>query len=146
MAAGHRRAGVDEEGDGEVLLLDEQLDEQPLEPGVDVPVELAQVVAEGVVAVVGELHGLAPLDAPAAALEAAPDGRADEQQEALELAQEPLVEHGRVELGGRKTWRVGRRSGTAAGRCVAHGLGAGPAIRRSPAGPRRGSCGRPPRS
>ena len=51
----HRRRRVDEQRDGDVLLLDEELDEQPLEAGVDVPVELAQVVAERVVAVVGEL-------------------------------------------------------------------------------------------
>ena len=94
----HRRRRVDEERDRDVLLLDEQLDEQPLEPGVDVPVELAQVVAQGVVAVVGELDRLAALDAPPAALQAAPDRRAHQQQQALELAQERLVEDGRVDL------------------------------------------------
>ena len=117
MAAGHRGAGVDEERDREVLLLDEELDEEALEPGVDVPVELAQVVAEGVVAVVGELHGLAPLDAPPAALQAAPHRRPDEQQQALELAQERLVEHGRVELGGQEDLRApGARRPRPAGR------------------------------
>ena len=70
---GVRRRCVDEERDGDVLLLDEQLDEQLLESGVDVPVELAEVVAQGVVAVIGELDRLAALDAPAATLEAASD-------------------------------------------------------------------------
>ena len=45
-AVGHRGRPVDEERDREVLLLDEELHEQLLEAGVDVPVELAQVVAE----------------------------------------------------------------------------------------------------
>ena len=45
-SGGHRRRGVDQQGDRDVLLLDEQLDEQAFEPGVDVPVELAQVVAQ----------------------------------------------------------------------------------------------------
>ena len=83
--------------DGDVLLLHEQLDEQLLEAGVDVPVERAQVVAQGVVAVVGELHRLAALDAPADALEAAPDGRPGDQHQPLQLAQERLVEDGRVD-------------------------------------------------
>jgi hypothetical protein len=50
--------------DGDVLLLDEQLDEELLEAGVDVPVERAQVVADGVVAVVGELDGRPAWRAP----------------------------------------------------------------------------------
>ena len=98
-AGRHRRAGIDDQADGDVLLLDEQLHEQLLEAGIDVPVELAQVVAQDVVAVVRELDRTASLDAPPAALEAAPDGLVEEQLEALELAQERLVEDGRVELG-----------------------------------------------
>ena len=97
-AAGHRGRGIDEQRDRDVLFLDEELDEQLLEAGVDVPVELAQVVAERVVAVVGELDRLAALDAPAAALEPAADGRAHQQEQALELAQERLVEDRRVDL------------------------------------------------
>ena len=98
MARGHRRRRVDEKRDRHVLFLDEQLDEQLLEAGVDVPVELAEVVAERVVAVVGELHRLAALHAPSAALEAAADRRSHQQQQALELAQERLVEDRRVDL------------------------------------------------
>ena len=98
MPGRHRRRRVDEQRDGDVLLLDEQLDEEPLESGVDVPVELAQVVAERVFAVIGELDRLATLDAPAAALEPAADRRAHDQQQPLELAQERLVEDGRVDL------------------------------------------------
>ena len=113
----HRRRGVDEERDRDVLLLDEELDEQLLEPGVDVPVELAQVVAEGVVAVVGELDRLAALDAPPAALEPAADRRAHQQQQALELAQEGLVEDGRVDLARQERLaRAGRRPLPGSGR------------------------------
>jgi hypothetical protein len=83
--------------DGDVLLLDEQLDEQLLEPGVEVPIERTQVVAEAVVAIVGELHRLATLDAAPGALHAAVDGLAREQRQALELAQESLVEDRRVD-------------------------------------------------
>ena len=150
----HRRRGVEEERDRDVLLLDEELDEQPLEPGVDVPVELAQVVAEGVVAVVGELDRLAALDAPPAALEAAADRRAHEQQQPLELAQEGLVEDGRVDLARQERLaRAGRRplagSGRPAdrGRAVHRSLAAlRGAIRRSARRPRRGWPGRWPRS
>ena len=94
----HRRRRVDEQRDGDVLFLDEQLDEEPLESGVHVPVELPQVVTERVFAVIGELDGLAALDAPATTLEPAADRRAHDQQQPLELAQERLVEDGRVDL------------------------------------------------
>ena len=107
---GHRRGGIDEQRDRDVLFLDEELDEQLLQTGIDVPVELAEVVAERVVAVVGELDRLAALDAPAAALEAAPDRRAHQQEQPLELAQERLVEDGRVDLARQERLaRAGRR-------------------------------------
>ena len=83
--------------DGDVLLLDEELDEEPLETGVDVPVELAQVVAQGIVAVVGELDRDAALGAAADPLETTADRALRHQQEALELAQKALVEDGRVD-------------------------------------------------
>ena len=43
----HRARRVEQDVDVDVLLLDEELDEQLLEPRVEVPVERAQVVAEG---------------------------------------------------------------------------------------------------
>ena len=126
VARRHRRRRVDEQRDGDVLFLDEELDEQLLEPGVDVPVELAQVVAEGVVAVVGELDRLAALDAPAAALEPAADRRPHQQQQAFELAQEGLVEDGRIDLARQEglAGAGGGRRGEAVHRAVAAG-GAG---------------------
>jgi hypothetical protein len=42
----------------EVFFLHEEAEEQPVEPGVEVPVEETQVVADDVIAVVGELDGL----------------------------------------------------------------------------------------
>jgi hypothetical protein len=99
MARGHRRRGIDEECDRDVFLFDEQLHEQLLEPRVHIPVELAQVVAQRVFAVIGELDRLASFHAPPAALEAATHGRAHQQQQTLELAEERLVEDGRIDLG-----------------------------------------------
>ena len=45
-AAVHRRRRVEQDVDGDVLFLDEELDEQLLEAGVEVPVQRAQVVAQ----------------------------------------------------------------------------------------------------
>ena len=152
----HRGRRVDEQADRDVLLLDEELHEQLLEPGVDVPVELAKVVARRVVAVVGELHGLAALDASPSALQAATDGRSHEQEQALELAQERLVEDGRVHLAGQEDLPRagrGRRAGVRGGlggrtvhRAVARAGGGRGATRPSGRRPRRGSSARPPRS
>jgi len=52
---------------GQVLLLLEQLDKGTLQPGIDVPIHAAQVVALGIVPVVGKLdRGAAPGGAPLA--------------------------------------------------------------------------------
>ena len=99
LAVVHAAARVDEDVDGDVLLLDEELHEEALEPRVGVPVELAQVVAGGVVAVVGELDALAAPHAAPLALHP-PGGEAPRGQlELLEPAQEGLVEE-RCALGG----------------------------------------------
>ena len=52
----HRGAGIDEEVQMQVLLLLEELDEEAVEPAVDVPVHRAEIVAEDVVAVIGKLQ------------------------------------------------------------------------------------------
>ena len=57
----HGGAGVDEEGDVEVLLVLEEFDEKAVETAVDVPVDGAEIVAGGVVAVVGEFEAGAGL-------------------------------------------------------------------------------------
>ena len=97
-AGGHRGRAVEEEGDRDVLLLDVQLDEQLLQAGEHVPVQLPQVVAEGVVAEVGELDGLAALHRSPAALEAAANRPLHDQEQALQLAQELLVEHRGIDV------------------------------------------------
>ncbi len=51
----HGFGGVYEEVDGEVFFFFKEFDEGFFEPGVDVPVEVAEVVAGDVVAVVGKL-------------------------------------------------------------------------------------------
>ena len=48
-----------------------QADEEPVEPGVEVPVEKAQIVADDIVAIVGELDALALALAARLALHAA---------------------------------------------------------------------------
>ena len=49
----------------QVFLVFQQLDVRPLQAGVDIPVEAAQVVAAGVVTIVRELDaGAAPRRAP----------------------------------------------------------------------------------
>ena len=102
MAGGHRRGGIEQQGHGDVLLLDKQLHEELFEAGVHVPVKLAQVVAGRVVAVIGELDRLAAFDASPTTLEAAADRRAHEQEQPLELAQEALIEDGRIDLRGQE--------------------------------------------
>jgi hypothetical protein len=148
----HRRRGVEQEGDRDVLLLDEELHEELLEAGEDVPVELAEVVAEGVVAEVGELDALSALDAAPAALQRAPGGRPHDQEPPLQLPEECLVEDGRIQLAGeerRTRARIadGRRQ---VGRATALGhrhVGAATAaIRRSGARPCRGLSGSRTRS
>ncbi len=137
----HRRRGIDEQRDRDVLFLDEELHEQPLETGVDVPVELAQVVAEGVVAIVREFDRLAALDAATPALEPATHRRAHQQQQALELAQEGLVEDRRVDLA-----RQERLAGAGDGPIDGGGArGRGGAVHRSGRRGRRGATRRPGR-
>ena len=49
----------------QVFFLLEPFQEQLVVPGVDVPVEVAEVIARGVLAVVGELNAAAELHGPA---------------------------------------------------------------------------------
>ena len=101
VAERHRRARVEDEVDGEVLLFLVEADEQLLEALVDVPVERAEVVARLVVAVVGELDAAAALlRAPLGAQAPGEDATADER-EVLELALELVVEEV-VVLAGRR--------------------------------------------
>ena len=78
--------------DGKVFFFLVELDEEALHAGVGVPVEAAQVVAGGVIAVVGELDRLPALGAAPLAFEAPLLDLAADEGEALELAHEVGVE------------------------------------------------------
>src|SRR5205085_12582845 len=63
-----RRARVDEQVDANVFLLDEESDHQPVESRVDAPVEVPEIVAGRVVAIIGEFDRGATPRAPPFAL------------------------------------------------------------------------------
>ena len=87
-AGGHRPAGVDHEGDVQVFLFGEHLDEEAIETGDHIPVDVPVVIAELVRAVVVELQAApAGQAAPVAALGAAEPFPAQEA-EGLELLEE----------------------------------------------------------
>ena len=67
----HRRTDVDGYMNGQVLLFEEELKEQLIEPSVNVPVHESQVVAGDIGPVVGEFHTLAATFRAALALELA---------------------------------------------------------------------------
>lgn len=55
----HRRAGIDQKVDVQVLLLFVELDEKTVEARIDIPVDRAEIIAEGVIPVVGEFEARA---------------------------------------------------------------------------------------
>src|SRR4051795_3459139 len=105
----HRQAGVEQRVEVEVFLLEEELQEELVEAAVDVPVDVPEVVADRVVAMVGELDRRAAPLALALPLHPADEDLAADQLELLELVQELGVEQGGAlvsgigSLGGRTT-------------------------------------------
>ena len=91
----HRRAGVDEEMHVEILLLLEKLHEKPIEARIDIPVDRAQIVAERVVAVVGEFEARSALARAALGMVFAAKNLPREQMELLELGEESGIEEKR---------------------------------------------------
>src|SRR5690606_37907706 len=88
VAEPHRARAIDDEVDAEIFFLFVQAHEQAPEALVDVPVDVAEVVAGGVVAVVGELDAAALLlRAPLGPHAAGEHPPADDRQ-GLELALE----------------------------------------------------------
>jgi hypothetical protein len=81
-----------------VLLFEEELDDELVEAGVEVPVELAEVVSRDVVAKIGELYALAFALAAALAFHSAAKDFAGNQFEPLELREQV----GREEIGRRR--------------------------------------------
>ena len=98
----HRGRGVDDQVQAEILFVDEELHVQAVEPGVDVPVDVAEVVAVPVGAVVGELHAVPASRAAPLALDAAAEGPARQQRQALELREELRREEARAGGGGHR--------------------------------------------
>src|SRR5262249_8285025 len=94
-AQAHRRAGVEQHVDRQVLVLLVEAHEQPLHAAVEVPVDGAQIVAGRVVAGVGELDAAAHAAAAALGAQLAEERPLGHHVQHLELAQEALVEaHG----------------------------------------------------
>src|SRR6266446_2135273 len=63
----HRLTGVEENADWQLALLFVEFEEQPFQPPVEIPVQIAEIVAVGVVAVIGELDRLSARAAAALA-------------------------------------------------------------------------------
>src|SRR5262245_19029060 len=84
----HGRGAVHQEVQAQILLVHEQLDVQAIRAGVDIPVDVPQIVADAVGPVVGELDALTLARAPALALHMTAEDAAGGQGQALELRQE----------------------------------------------------------
>jgi hypothetical protein len=84
----HRGRGVDEEVQTEILVVDEELHVQPVAAGEDVPVDVAQVVADAVGPVVAELDAAARTPAAAVARGPAAHRPPADEREPLELREE----------------------------------------------------------
>ncbi len=78
----------------QVFFLLEPLEQQLVVAGVDVPVEVAEVVAGGVLAVVGELDAAAELHRPPLGQERPAEDPPRDEREVFELLQEVGVEQG----------------------------------------------------
>ena len=78
----------------EVFFFLEPLQEQFVMAGVEVPVEVAEVVAGRVVAVVGELDPAAELLGPPLGHQAPPEDPARDQREIFDLFEEVRAEQG----------------------------------------------------
>ncbi len=92
LAPRHRAAGVEQHLNAQVLLGQEQLQEQLVQPAVDVPVHEAQVVADHVRPVVGELHALPAALGPPLALELALEDLPAEDVQGVQAGDEVAVQ------------------------------------------------------
>jgi len=88
FAEAHRLAGVEEDAHRQFALLFVEFEEQPFQPPVEIPVQVAEIVAVGVVAVIGELDRLAARAAAPFAAGGTFGPPRREQLELLEAAQE----------------------------------------------------------
>ena len=81
--------------DGEVLLGGEDLEEESVQAAVDVPIDVAEVVAGLVAAVIGEFQPHAAPQGGAVVLALAPEQLAGQQVQGFQLAHEVGVEQRR---------------------------------------------------
>ena len=88
LAEIHRRAGVDQGVEVQILFFQEQLQEQLVQPREQVPVHEPQIVARHVVAEVGELDALPLAAAAPFALHPPAEDLAADQLQTLQLRQE----------------------------------------------------------
>ncbi len=88
LAKVHRPAGVDEHVEVQILLFEEELHDQLVEPGVEIPIDRPQVVAGDVGAEIGELDALPLALAPPLALHPPAKHLAGHQLQSLELGQQ----------------------------------------------------------
>src|SRR5215831_2363680 len=88
LAESHGAGTVEEEVEVQVLLVHEELQVEAIEAAIDVPVDVAEVVARAVRAIIGELHAHALVRALALAPSPSAEGAPREEGQALELSQE----------------------------------------------------------
>lgn len=88
----HAPGTIDREHQAEVLLLEEELQEQPVQPAVDVPVDEAKVIARDVGPEVGELHALPTAAAASLALDLALEDLAARHIERIEPCHERTID------------------------------------------------------
>src|SRR5262249_37734322 len=91
-AESHRCGAVDDDVDRQVLLFLVEAHEEAPEPLVYVPVEITEVVAGHVVAVIGELDARSALLGPALRAHATREDATTDDREVVELALEVVVE------------------------------------------------------
>src|SRR5207247_6526441 len=85
LAEAHGGRAVEEEMQVQILFVHEELEIEPVEPAVDVPVDIAKVVARSVGAIVGELDAHALVRTLALTARAASKSFPRDESEALEL-------------------------------------------------------------
>src|SRR6185369_3637802 len=90
----HRLAGVEENRDWQFPLLLVELEEQPVEPAVKIPIQITKIVARDVISVIGEFDRLPPGLAAPFAFEGAFRAPLREQLELLESTEKLGSEEG----------------------------------------------------
>ncbi len=84
----HRRAGIDQREEMQILFFEEQLQEQLVEPGISVPIDESQIVAGHVIAEIGKLDALTFPFAAAFPFHAAAKNLARHELQSLELREQ----------------------------------------------------------